>query len=183
MKIIHSEDEIKEKRIVLPIPSVTTDGEVIVPPELGRKEDSHVSDIKKNLIAFDSVTSGLSQRDIAKIHGTSQALVSSLANGYNTPNVDTRKPNEDVREIITATRESVAKTASSKLLETLDLFNPDSLEQKELPGAALKISSVLEKASQGFTGDNNGPRVAFIVMAPRMRKESDYDMVDVGEEE
>jgi len=181
MKIIHEDEIILEKKISLPVPEIH-DGEVIVPESLGRKPGSEISDIKKQLIAIDSVTSGLGQRDIARIHGTSQALVSSIGNGYNTPNIDTRKPNEDVRAVISATRESVARSASSKLLETLDLFNPDSLEQKELPGAALKISSVLEKASQSFSGSDNSTKVAFIVMAPRMRKEEDYGMIDVGED-
>ena len=182
MKIIHTDEEIVEKKIVLPMPEINEHGEVLVPEILGRKKDSHVSDIKKSLIALDSVVSGLSQRDIARIHGTSQALVSSLSNGYNTPNIDTRKPNEDVRAVISEARETVAKSASQKLMETLDIFDPSSLEQKELPSAALKMSAVLEKASQGFNGSESGPKVAFIVMAPRMKKEEDYDMIDVGEE-
>lgn len=182
MKIIHSDEKIVEKKIVLPMPEVNDEGEVIVPEILGRRKESHVSDIKKQLIAIDSVVTGLSQSDIARIHGTSQAGVSYISQGFNTTNRDTRKPDEDVREVISKTRESVARSASEKLLESLDLFNPDSLEQKELPGAALKLSSVLEKASQGFQGDSGGPKVAFIVMAPRMKKESDYDMLDVGED-
>lgn len=181
MKIIHTDEEIIEKKIVLPMPEIDDQGEVKVPEILGRKKDSHVSEGKKNLIAFDSVMSNLSQSDIARIHGTSQSLVSYTSQGFNATNIDTRKKDPDVRQVLSETREKVATAASAKLLESLDLFNPTGLEQKELPGAALKLSTVLEKASQGFTG-NEGPKVSFIVMAPRMRKEEDYGMIDVGED-
>ena len=97
-----------------------------------------------------------------------------------TTGIDGRKVNEGVLEVVESAREKIANTATQKLLESLEFFVPATLDQKELPGAALKLASVVEKVQAGFNPtDKNGPR--FIVFSPRMKAEEAFDIIEVHE--
>lgn len=188
MKIIISDDEVKELPIPkLPMPHVE-DGEIVLPPEIvtegtpGRKEGStNKTQLERELIALDSLNPNLSHTDIATIHGTSQPSVSAIAKGFNTTNHDTRSVNQEVRDVIKTAQTKIAEGATDKLLRSLEAFNPQYLEQKELPGAALKLANVLEKTKAGFTQQDHGPK--FIVYSPRVRGEETFEVVDVQDAE
>jgi hypothetical protein len=82
--------------------------------------------------------------------------------------------------VIENAREKIANTATEKLLASLEFFVPATLDQKELPGAALKLATIVEKVNQGFTqAEKNGPR--FIVFSPRMKAEDAFDIIQVNE--
>jgi hypothetical protein len=188
MKIIISDDEVKEIPIPkLPMPNVE-DGEIVLPPEFinegkpGRKEGvPNKSQLEKELIALDSLNPNLSQSEVAKLHGTSGPSVSSISRGFNTPNIDTRTVNHEVREVIKTAQTRIAEVSTEKLLRSLDHFNPECLDQKDLPGAALKLANVLEKTKSGFNSPEHGPK--FIVYSPRVRGEDTFEVVDVQEAE
>lgn len=188
MKIIISDDEVKELPIPkLPMPHVE-DGEIVLPPEIitegtpGRKEGSvNKTELERELIALDSLNPHLSHSEIAKIHETSQPSVSAIAKGFNTTNVDTRSELPGVQEVIKSAQTRIAESASDKLLKSIELFTPEYLEQKELPGAALKLANVLEKTKAGFNTPDHGPK--FIVYAPQTRREESYEVIDVSGQE
>jgi len=188
MKIIISDDEVKEIPIPkLPMPHVE-DGEIVLPPEIitegtpGRKEGSaNKTQLEREMIALDSLNPNLSHSEIAQIHGTTQPSVSAIAKGFNTTNHDTRTVNQEVREVIKTAQTKIAEESTKKLLQSLEHFNPLYLDQKDLPGAALKIANVLEKTKSGFTQAEHGPK--FIVYSPRVRGEETFEVVDVQEAE
>lgn len=179
MKIISNEKEIIEKKIVLPLPEVTEEGEVKVPEILGRKKDSHINPLTRHLIAIDG-NSGIPQSQVARIHGTSQAAVSALSRGFNTTNIDTRKTNEEILETIGKTKLTIVEKATERLLASIESFEPNNLEDKDLPGAALKLAGVVEKASSGFQ-EKASETVKFIVVAPRMRSLDSFEVINAEE--
>lgn len=185
MKIIIDDSEVKELPIpTLPMPTIE-DGEMILPgfvrteKKTGRIEgEPNRTQLERELIALDSLNPNLTQREVAKIHDTTQSSVSALSQGFNTTTVDTRIPNQGVREVIKSVQTRVAESASEKLLRALDIFEPACLDQKELPGAALKLSNVLEKTRSGFQQSDNAPK--FIVYSPRVRDESSFEVIDIS---
>lgn len=179
MKIISNDKEVTEKKIILPLPEVTERGEVKVPEILGRKKDSHISPITKQLIALDRLD-GIPESKIAEIHGTSQAAVSAISRGFNTPNIDTRKVDEDVTATINKRRSDIVDKATSRLLASIESFEPSNLEDKELPGAALKLATVVEKFSE--QRQDNGQNINFIIYQPRTKSEADFgEVIDLNE--
>jgi predicted transcriptional regulator len=184
MKLIIDDDEVKPIPIKLPMPIVDDDGDLIIEGvielEKKRGREGTLNQLEKELIAHDAINTSASQTEIARLHGVSQQSVSSLSRGYNTSGLDNRKVNEGVLEVVESARERIANTATQKLLESLETFIPQTLDQKELPGAALKLASVVEKVQQGFNpSEKNGPR--FIVFSPRMKAEEAFDIIEVHE--
>ena len=183
MKLIIDDEEIKPLPIRLPMPTVDEDGDLVI----GEIERSRVGErgkglnqLEKELIAIDAQNPNLSQTEIARIHGSNQQSVSSLSRGYNTSGIDNRKVNEGVLEVVESAREKIANTATEKLLTSLETFIPQTLDQKDLPSAALKLASIVEKVNQGFQGEQGkGPR--FIVFSPRVRAEDQFDIIEVRE--
>jgi len=189
MKLIIDDSELNEKPIVrLPLPEVI-DGELVIPgkvvreKELGRPEGtSNKGQLEKELIALDSQNPNLTQKEIARVHGVSQTEVSFLSNGFDRSSIDTRKVNEGVKDVVSSAREKIASLATDKLMKTLETFVPETLDQKDKAGTALKLAGVLEKVSNGFQG-NDANRPQFIVFSPRVRREDSYEVIDVSASE
>jgi len=188
MKLIIDDSELNEKPIKkLPMPEVI-DGELIVPglvkkeKELGRTPGSkNLKQLEKEIIALDAQNPNLSQASVARLHGVKQEEVSYLSRGFDRTNIEGRKVNEGVREVALNTREKIAEVATNKLLASLEFFIPATLDQKELPGAALKLAAVMEKVTANFEASHNKPQ--FIVFAPRKSAEADYEIIDVSANE
>jgi predicted transcriptional regulator len=183
MKLIIDDSELKNlSKPSIPLPEIDgSTGEIRIPEILGRpKGGKNLSDLTKELIAYESVNSPLTQKQIAAIHGVTEATVNHLSQGYNTTNIDTRKENEDIKAVLNERKYNIADKATAKLMQSLDLFEPTSLEQLDLPGAALKMASVVQKISENFAEHNNN-NIQFIVYAPRMRSESSYETIEVNE--
>jgi hypothetical protein len=175
MKLIIDDKDLHE----LPLPSIDTEGRIVVPPNLGRKKDvPNLPELTKKLITIDA-NSGTNQANLAKIHGISQSEVSILERGIDRTNIDGRKVNEELSAIGKTVRHSIADVATAKLMESLDLFEPTHIEQKELPGAAIKLATVIEKINGN--GTQHGPSVTFNVYAPRMMREEQFETIILNE--
>ncbi len=185
MKIIISDDELKER--MKPPLSDLIEGDVrlpkvITPPELGRPEGAkNIDPITRELIALDGAFGSLPQTSIARVHNVAQSEVSFLSKGYDRTNVDERKVDENLQTSITQRKFGIIDTATTKLMETLDLFDPNYIEQKQLPEAANKIASVVERLEGRGNINQNAPSVQFHVYAPRTRHEDQYEVIVVNE--
>lgn len=180
MKIFIDDEEIKE----IPIFQVPTviDGTIVIPDALGRKKDKpNKSQLQKEIIALDTVDSRLSQKSLAQIHGITQTEVSIHGRAIDRSNIDGRKSDNELKDLINAKKYSIADAATSRLMESLDLFNPTALDQKDLPAAASKMAAIVERVTQGFEGAQTGPQILFQVYAPRTRSEDTYDVIVVDE--
>jgi hypothetical protein len=180
MKIIVDDEEIVEVPL-LKRPSLLPSAKIISPESKGRKEGgTNKTQIEKELIALDGALSiDMSQKEIAKIHNVTTTEVSNHSRGFDRSNIDTRKNDIELKAVINQAKYQIADVATAKLMESLNLFQPRYLEQKELPIAAKNMAIIMEKVSQNFEGEKNN--VNFIVYAPRMRSEDSYDIIEVTE--
>ena len=169
MKIINTNGkEIKE----IPLPTLGGEGKVLVPEKLGRPEGKKLNRLEKEIIAVHS-NLGADQVKLAEVMGTSQAEVSIIKRGYHQTNLDTRKKDEEIDLIGKQAKHKIVDIATTKLLDTLNLFTPGAIEQKELPGAAQKLASVAEKLTNNGRAEG-GNNINFIVYQPRARSEEDF---------
>lgn len=138
----------------------------------GRPKETN--ELTRELAALDHVMGNGTQAEIAKVHGISQEAISSYSNGRVGARVD-----DDLKARVNQVRYDIADLATSKIMTTLELFAPHSLEQKELPGAAMKMASVLEKIS-GKNKDEGNQQVHLHFYAPTQKKEHEYKIIEVG---
>ena len=174
MKLILDESELE----LLPINN-NGKGRVILPEVLGRREGSkNKSDLEKEIISIDSALSGVRQKNLAEIHNVSQAEVSIRSRAIDRTNIEGRKIDSEVLLRINQAKFNIADSATAKLMQTLDIFEPNQLEQKNLPSAAVQLASVVDKMS----GErDSGSNINFVVFAPRMRSEDSFDVIEVIE--
>jgi hypothetical protein len=183
MKVIIEDSELQEIPI-LPIPTFDSMGEIVIPPSLGRPEGSaNKSELEKEIISYDAalLSGALTQQEIADIHGITQQEVSFRAQAADRSNLDTRKVDEDLRSRILQKKYNIADRATARLMDSLEFFRPETLDQKDLPGAALKLASVVEKMEEK---KEQGPtnNIQFMVYAPRQRSEDNYEVIDMTNE-
>lgn len=175
MKIIISDEEVAKSKIpALPLPSFDITGQVISPPSFQRDPaKGKISDLTKEIIALDAIDTSLTVRETGRLHDVSKSNTDVIQNGNHA--------NEELKLKVADKRYKIGDTATTKLMQTLDLFRPDSLEQKELPGAALKIANVLDKVINPGAESGNKNNIIFNVYAPRQRSEDSYEVIEVKE--
>jgi predicted XRE-type DNA-binding protein len=184
MKMIISDEELKGK-MRLPLPTLVEHvgrlPEIIIPETLGRPEGTENKDeLTKELIARDAVSTTLTQKEVALVHNVTQPEVSFLSRGYDRTNIEDRKVNEEVHLAVQQTKHKIIDRATTRLMETLELFEPSALEQKLLPDAATKMASVIERI-EGRGNISNQPPVNFHIYAPRTRHEDQYEVINIHE--
>lgn len=152
-------------------------------PHKGDGRGKEIDELTKEFIAIDSASASLTkdvtQSEIANIYGVTQTTVSHLGQGKlgtgDDANVD-----ESLKNKVARVRDNIEESATSKLLATLDLFNPNGLEdQNQIINAAQKMASVVEKI-RGNKDSRTGPQVQVILYQPRMKEVKDFDVIEVG---
>ena len=119
----------------------------------------NLPELSKELIRHDRA-SGMKVEDVARIHGVAAATVT-----------ETSKLSEEKKA-------KIIETVGNKLLDTLEIFEPGALEQKELPAAAARLAGIVEKI-QDKEVSNEGTNIQFIVVSPGIRKEEEYRTIEV----
>jgi predicted transcriptional regulator len=131
----------------------------------------------REMAAID-VAAGMKLKDAAEIYGISVDSASAYGSGRTTSNAE-REPDKDLKETTDRVRNKIENAAVSKLMSTLDLFNPDGLEsQMEVVSAAQKLAGVVEKISS--KKDKNENKVEIHFYQPRSRDIKTYDTIEVG---
>ena len=146
-------------------------------PAVGDGRGKEIPELTRELMALDYAANqinGITQTEVGKIHGSQQQRVSQLAgnniNGNASP---------DLKAKVDQVRNRIENTAISKLMSTLDLFNPEALtDQNEVINAASKMSQIVERVS-GKRKDET-QQVHLHLYAPRVKKEMEYEVIDVG---
>ena len=179
MKILIDDEEIQEIP-VLPMPSIDKSGVVIMPAKIGRKSGGeNKPKLEKELIALDATLSDIPQTQLAKIHSVSQTEVSLHSRAIDRSTIDDRKTDIELKGLINQKKYKIADQATAKLMQSLDLFQPEYLDQKDLPSAAAKMASIVEKVASNF--ETPGSQVTFNVYTPRARDESSFEVIEVIE--
>lgn len=166
------------------IPVVT--GEVITRQTPGRKEleSTNVPQSLRAIIgdtyANDSRGEGL---ELAESFGISKSSASAYGNGA-TSTASYNKPNDELVNQITGTKNRIIKRAHNKLLSTLSHITDDKLAEAkvgELATVAKAMSGVIKDLEPAKNPNENKMVPQFIVYSPRVTNESNYDVTFVND--
>ncbi len=171
MEIILTDNEIvKEVLLDDLLNNNTTDrGKVIIKGEFLGDRDKGKSNFEKEITALDAIEYGPSQAAI--INNVPQSSASKYHDGLDIKD-------EETRTRVLNTRHNIANKAVSKLMDTLNLFDPNCLEkQMDIVKAAGTLSGIVERVS--MNGKNVGNSVTLNLYAPKQNKLEKYDVIDV----
>lgn len=168
---IFSDEEFEEIKPIKDSP----DKAIVITPECngGRiPNKDQRDDIVKEIIADD--VKELGKREAALIHGVSasSALDYSNGKGIKDPDVKTR---------ILDKKHGIENIAITKLMETLDLLSPESVEKEtDKVKIIAGLAAVIEKVGGGARNQNTNV-VHLELHMPRMKEEKDYETIIVSQ--
>ena len=166
MEIFDNPSDLKEIKISDILKESRDRGLVIVP---GSKEPgAQRSELEKEAVALDAIELGV--REAARIHGVSKSSVSEYANG--------KDVDGDTKSKILDAKHGIQDVAITKLMETLDMFDPRELTKpKDMVDVAGKLSQVVERMNPGARSSDAGVHLHFY--SPRQKEVKDYKIIDV----
>ena len=141
----------------------------------GDKKSENRDALTVEMAGLDCLT--LPQKEVARIHNLSGPSVHNYQEGKKTGNgaVDL-----DLKAKILDNRFKIQNVAVTKLMESLNLFDPNACEdQKELMGSASKLAGIVDKIS-GDSKEKNENKVQIIMYQPRLKSVNDYEVIEVG---
>ena len=168
MKIFLDSDEIEE---IKPVSDSEDNGLVITKENKGGAptEEEKRTDIVKELIANDTIELG--PRESALIHGVSESSAKNYAKGnhISDPEVKTR---------ILDSKHEIENLAITKLMQTLNLLNPEWIDKERDKVAVMTgLSKVIESINGGDKNKTENKMVLHLHM-PQMKKEADYEVIE-----
>ena len=167
MKILLDDNELDEIKIEDIVKSADNG---VVKFVAGRGEKKNVDDLQKEITAHDAIESG--QENAGKINGVSQEAASRYERGQHL--------SEDARSRVLNHKHQIADIAITKLMDSLNLFDPSQIEkQRDLVDAASKMAGIVDKI-QGQNGKNTGNQVVLNLYGPRQKELRDYEVVEVN---
>jgi hypothetical protein len=164
---IFTTGKLKEVKIADIIKKSDDKGKVIV-DSVGDHGDAK-TDSEKKAVALDALEYGPTVA--AMIHGVPQSSASKYKDGK-----DIADP--EARAEVLNVKHNVQDQALTKLMDTLNLFDPKDLERpKDIVNAASQLSNIVSK----LTGENKngGTNVSIHFYSPRQKKIGDYTVIDV----
>lgn len=169
MNIFIEEEEIKEIRIE-DILKPSNDRGVVHQKHQGESRGLERSDLEKEIIAHDVIeTSGLSA---SKVHDITQQGANGYARGENL--------SDEARDRVIAHKYNVADIAISKLMDSLNLFDPNGLDSEmDRIKSASMLAGIVEKVTSKENG-KGGNNVVLNLYAPQQRALSKYDVIEVS---
>lgn len=143
----------------------------------GSTKDAHRgserSELTRELAGIDAAL-GMKQKDAAEIHGVTQSQVSAHSNGKNSP---AGEINSELAASVNDAKFKIKDKAISRLMTTLDLFDPTGLEdQMQVVTAAQKLSSIVEKMDE--KKEDKKQEVQIILYNPRQNEEAKYEVIE-----
>jgi len=136
----------------------------------------------RKLVA-DEALLGANAQEIAEQFGISTQSVSAYKNGA-TSLATYNEPNKELSGHIDSTRSEITKSARTRLMEALESITPEKIATSKVQVAsqiAKDMSAIIKNIEP--QKENSGPTVQFVMYAPQMKKEEDFDtkqIVDVN---
>ena len=163
-----------EPEEIKPVKDSEDKGIVITPERNGGRltKDKEREDIVKAIIAEDTIELG--KESAAVLHGVSPASASRYSRGEGIKD-------PDVKAGIIAQRHGIENVAIAKLMDTLDLLDPHSIEKEtDKVKIATGLATVIEKITGGDKRGGNTQVVHLELHAPKQKSESDYETINVS---
>ena len=148
--------------------------------ERGRGHKKEVPNAIRKIIAEDAILSDESATDIANEFGVSNSSVAAYKNGA-TSTASYHNANESLKESNDRIRAQVITTARSKMLAAMGEITESRLKNaklRDLSIVARDMSTIISNTEPR----NQAPQVGaqFIFHVPQTKKESDFEVIDVG---
>lgn len=125
---------------------------------------------------------GMTTKDVSEKHNISESSVSAYKNGA-TSTATYNKPDGDLKKQVETVKIEISNSARNRLLAALETITPtklDELNARHAAGIAKDMSVVIRNMEPQGVVDNSN-RVQVVVMAPKLKDESDYDVITVNE--
>ena len=118
--------------------------------------------------------------ELASKLGVSPSSVSAYTKGAaSTSTYD--EPHPSIAPHINSVKSKVASRARGKLLKALKAITKEKLQEssaRELAGVAKDMSAIADKMEDS---KSDGPNVSFVLVTPKQRKMSQFEVIDVEE--
>lgn len=163
MNIFLNDDELEEVKPVSP----SEDRGIVIPDNQGKRGENN-SDLTKEIAAIDAMIIGPTKS--AEINGIDVPSASRYSNGQNM--------SADSRALVLSKKYQIEDTAVTKLMETLNILNPNDLVKTRDKIAVINgLSNLVDRIAD--KSDNKGPQQVHLhLYAPNQKKESDYEVID-----
>ena len=169
MNLFIEDEEIKEVKIE-DILGKSKDNGIVIRNKQGESRGKETPDIQKEIIAHDAIESG-NVTKLAKEIGLTQPGVEGYTNGMNLP--------EEARNRVLAHKHDIADLAISKLMDSLNLFDPNALDKQiDIVKSASMLANVVDKVTSKEGGKGN--QVILNLYAPKQRQLDSYSVIEVG---
>jgi hypothetical protein len=202
MGIVNDDDFAEELSRCNPPKDSTRDSNPTIEPcsEETPKGEAQIIDIKKgrgNTPAVPSVLrqiigetalEGARARDVARAFDVSESSVSAYKVGA-TSTTSYHSPDRVLLEKTNSKRTRISEHASRKILQALSHVTPDKFDDlgaNKLASFAKDMSAVVKNIEPRVTNINEGivnNAPTYIFYAPRIRKEQEFEVVDVSRDE
>jgi hypothetical protein len=151
-------------------------------PTKGRPEGSlEVPDELRKIISEEAIN-GTPSKELQELFNVSASSISAYKNGatstatYNEPNKELATHNLEIRK-------DIQKRAAGKLELALESMRPEKFEKANLrilAGVASQLSAVVKNMEpDNRERQNDAPLAQFVFMVPPMKRESDYEIIQV----
>lgn len=120
-----------------------------------------------------------------KTFGVSASSVTAYKNGSTSSATIGVKKDKDLSQFVSSTRERIVRKASRRLNLSLDGITPDKLANaslRESSAVARDMAAIIREMAPSDENNGNKMNVQFVLHAPAIRKESDYEVIDVTNE-
>jgi len=166
MKLFIDDEEIVEMKIEDSLKSY--DKGIVIGNNRGRPEGRTNSELQKEFAAIDALDLG-----IVKAGEVNNVCFKSAALYRDGENV-----NPETKTNILNYKYQIEDKATTKLMQTLDLFDPTDIEKPtDLIHAAAQLSSIVERVSG--KDNKSGQSVHLHLYNPTQKKISSYEVIDV----
>lgn len=163
MNIFLNEDELEEVKPVCE----SEDRALVIPDNTGKRGEA-VSDLVKEITAIDAINIGPTKA--AEINGVPESSASKYSNGMDISNPDTSAR-------VIAHKFQIQDTAVAKLMQTLNLVQPERLET--VKSQMLVINGLSQLVERIAPKEKEGPQQVHLhLYAPNQKKESEYEIID-----
>ena|SRR5688572_20693026 len=167
MEIFSEDLEIKEITIADIIKS--NDKAIVITDQTGKNRGENKDNLVKEITAIDALELGPTAA--AKINGVDVSSATVYSQGENIEDDETRAR-------VLKHKYNIADTATTKLMETLGLFDPNGIEkQTDIVKAAASLAAIVEKVSS--KDKNAGNEIHLHLYAPKQKKIESYNVIDV----
>jgi hypothetical protein len=167
----------------IPDDSVTDDvelAEIIDPKSLGRpSEKENTPESVRNVIAEERIN-GTPSKELARLFNVGDQIPYAYSKGAHSQS-SYHDRNTSVAKHIKSVQERISSRAAKRINFAFDALTPEKIAEEDarsIAGIAKDMSAIIKNMTPEVKVDNN---VQFVVFAPRMKDEQDYQVIEVSE--